>query len=83
VQPCVAYGCHYGCFLSCMSEELCWLLELAVILPPGACPTCCWVVGLTCEVVYASVLSVVFGFILLCIECVNTCTYMVLRLIVG
>jgi len=52
-------------------------------LPPGACPTCCWGCWGTCEVVYASVLSVVFGFNLPCTNLVNTCTYMVLRLIVG
>jgi len=62
VQPCVAYGCHYGCFLSCMSEELCWLLELELFLPPGACPSLCRFVWVTWKVVYASVSSVVFGF---------------------
>merc|ERR1712151_838590 len=61
VQPCVAYGCHYGCFLSCMFEELCWLLEYSCFLPPEACPTCCLLVCVTLKVVYASVLSVVFG----------------------
>jgi hypothetical protein len=62
VQPCVAYGCHYGCFLSCMFEDLCWLLELVCFLPPEACPTCWLFVWVTMKVVYASVLSVVFGF---------------------
>jgi len=66
------------CLRSCVG---CW--SNVVILPPGACPTCCWVLLVTCEVVYASVLSVVFGFNLLCTIWVNTCTYMVLRLIVG
>merc|ERR1711985_223719 len=62
VQPCVAYGCHYGWFLSCMFEELCWLLELGLFWPPGACPRLCRCVCVTWKVVYASVLSVVFGF---------------------
>merc|ERR1712232_673270 len=62
VQPCVAYGCHYGCFLSCMFEDLGWLLELLCFLPPEACPTCWLLVWVTLKVVYASVLSVVFGF---------------------
>jgi len=66
------------CLRSCVG---CW--SRFVYLPPGACPTCCWGCCCTCEVVYASVLSVVFGFNLLCTNLVNTCTYMVLRLIVG
>merc|ERR1712066_1091982 len=54
---------YYVCFLSCMFEELCWLLGYSCFLPPEACPTCCLLCVITWKVVYASVLSVVFGFI--------------------
>merc|ERR1712228_486443 len=61
-----------------------WLLELGLVSPPGACPYCCLVCVVTWKVVYASVLSVVFGFsFAVLVAIINACSFLLQRHIVG
>merc|ERR1712232_1316306 len=84
VQPCVAYGCHYGWFLSCMSEELCWFLELGYFFATGSMPQIvsfcvCYLESGLCIRIECRV-WVHFGFE---VRCVNACSPLLQRLVVG